>query len=478
MKLKNAFFASLLLSGMFSAQTISIDTTVPNNPTAANSIYEYWYWAYGIKVTGSGFAANSAIKFTSVDPQGALRSLSSATDANGNITFQFNGWTNTSPLGYYTLNVEDASGKTASGNYTVIKDPKHVITGTATPVEFKMSDFVSGSIVKVKNLVPYGQVKINVGDPASGGWELNKDEEMYADENGELDIDFNSNSRLFAPAGMVPLQPVEGNWTLSYNDWSGEGLKGSTKIRVLPNNPSTSSYCGVSATTTEPITSVTFSDISNASDPNASSSYENFLSKTGNVERGKTYKISVKGNTNGSWKVSTFTAFIDWNQNGTLDNENEIYRIGFVKGSTGMDTQVAELDIKVPDNAVEGNTRLRLLKVNSPSTFAMFWPTGACGNYTTGQVEDYTLNVKEALATGETSFNKVQFYPNPVKDILNISSTKKVNSISIYNVAGQLVKTARNTNTNTVDMSQLSAGAYVVKTDVEGKTETSKVIKK
>ncbi len=476
MKLKNAFFASLLLSGMLSAQTISIDTTVPGTTTAENSIWEYWYWAYGIKVTGTGFTANSNIKFTSVDPQGALRSLSSTTDASGNITFQFNGWTNTSPLGYYTLNVEDGSGKTASGNYTVIKAPYDVITGAADPAEFKMGDFALGTIVKVKNMTPYGQVKINVGDPASGGWELNKDEEMYADENGELDVEFNSNSRLFAPAGMVPLQPVEGNWSLSYNDWSGEGRKGSTKIRVLPNNPSTSSYCSVSATTSEPITSVTFADISNASDPNASSSYENFVSKVGNLERGKEYKITVKGNANGSWKVSTFTAFIDWNQNGTLDNANEIYRIGFVKGSTGMDDMSAELNIKVPDNAVVGNTRLRLLKVNSPSTFAMFWPTGACGNYTSGQVEDYTLNVKEALATNETSFNKVQIYPNPVKDVLTVSSNKKVNSISVYNTAGQLVKTVQ--NTNTVNMNSLSAGVYVVKTDVEGKAETSKVIKK
>jgi len=476
MKLKNAFFASLLLSGMLSAQTITIDTTVPSNPAPANSILEYWYWAYGIKVTGSGFASNSTIKFTSVDPQGALRSLSSTTDAGGNITFQFNGWTNTSPLGYYTLKAEDTSGKTATGNYTVIKDPKNIITGEATPTQFKMMDFGSGSTIKVKNLVPYGQVKINVGDPSSGAWELNKDEEMYADENGELDIELNSDSRLFAPAGMVPLQPVEGNWTLSYNDWSGEGLKGSTKIRVLPNIASTSSYCGVSATASEPITSVTFAGISNVSDPNSSSSYENYVSQVGTLERGKEYKITVKGNAMAAYKVSTFTAFIDWNQNGTLDNENEIYRIGFVKGSTGMDDMSAELTIKVPDNAVVGNTRLRLLKVNSPSTFAMFWPTGACGNYNNGQIEDYTLAVKEALATGETSFDKVQFYPNPVKDVLTVSSNRKVNSISVYNAAGQLVKTSQ--NANTVNMSNLSAGVYVVKTDVEGKTETSKVIKK
>lgn len=476
MKLKIAFFASLLLSAILPAQTISIDTTVPSHPAAENSILEYWYWAYGVKVTGSGFAANSTIKLTSVDPQGGLRSLSSTTDATGNMTFQFNGWTNVSPLGYYTLNAVDGSGGTASGNYTVIKDPKNVITGTASPAEFKMLDFDYGSRIAVKNLTPYGQVKINVANPASGAWELNKDEEMYADENGELTIEFNSDSKLFAPAGLVPLQPVEGNWTLSYNDWSGGGLKGSTKIRVLPNNLSTSSYCGVSATASEPITSVTFADISNTTDPNSTASYESFLSKVANLERGKEYKITVKGNTYGSFKASTFTAFIDWNRNGILDNENEIYRIGFVKGSTGMDTQFAELSIKVPADAVVGSTRLRILKVNSPSTFAMFWPTGACGTYTNGQVEDYSIVVKEALATGEVSLSKTQFYPNPVKDVLTVSSGKKVNSIFVYNAAGQLVKTSQ--DTDTIDMSLLPVGVYVIKTDVEGKTESSKVIKK
>ncbi|MBV6878355.1 hypothetical protein NG800_000675 [Epilithonimonas ginsengisoli] len=49
----------------------------------------------------------------------------------------------------------------------------------------------------------------------------------------------------------------------------------------------------------------------------------------------------------------------------------DVNRVGFVKGSTGMDDMSAELNIKVPDNAVIGNTRLRLLKVNSPSTFVI-----------------------------------------------------------------------------------------------------------
>ncbi|UFH31612.1 hypothetical protein LNP04_16820 [Chryseobacterium sp. C-71] len=44
----------MVSSGVLSAQTITTDTTVPGNPATENSILEYWYWAYGISITGSG----------------------------------------------------------------------------------------------------------------------------------------------------------------------------------------------------------------------------------------------------------------------------------------------------------------------------------------------------------------------------------------------------------------------------------------
>lgn len=74
--------------------------------------------------------------------------------------------------------------------------------------------------------------------------------------------------------------------------------------------------------------------------------------------------------------------------------------------------------------------------------------------------------------------NKVAFkyYPNPVKDILTLSSSEKVNSISIYNVAGQLIKS--NKDANTIDMSTLSTGIYLIKTNIGSEIQTFKVIKK
>ena len=57
-------------------------------------------------------------------------------------------------------------------------------------------------------------------------------------------------------------------------------------------------------------------------------------------------------------------------------------------------------------------------------------------------------------------------YPNPVKDILNIVADKPVHSIRIYNVYGTEV--AHATDTNSIDLSHLPAGVYMVR--VDGKT--------
>lgn len=71
---------------------------------------------------------------------------------------------------------------------------------------------------------------------------------------------------------------------------------------------------------------------------------------------------------------------------------------------------------------------------------------------------------------------KIQVYPNPVNDVLTVSSDKKVSNISVYNVGGQLIQQAN--NSNVINLTKLSSGVYFVKTVIEGKMEMTKVIKK
>ena len=88
--------------------------------------------------------------------------------------------------------------------------------------------------------------------------------------------------------------------------------------------------------------------------------------------------------------------------------------------------------------------------------------------------DEFTI---ETMAVNDVANkSKIQVYPNPVNDVLTVSSDKKVSNISVYNVGGQLLSEVN--NSNVINLTKLSLGVYFVKTVVEGKTEMTKVIKK
>ena len=124
------------------------------------------------------------------------------------------------------------------------------------------------------------------------------------------------------------------------------------------------------------------------------------------------------------------------------------------------------LDASAPDNskalasngknASDKNWKIVYYKDNSDITG--FTGTHQCGG---GTGIDETKD-SPALAV----------YPNPVKDVLNIATDKPVHSIRIYNVYGTEV--AQATDTDSIDLSHLPAGVYMVRAD--GKV--TRIIKK
>jgi len=75
----------------------------------------------------------------------------------------------------------------------------------------------------------------------------------------------------------------------------------------------------------------------------------------------------------------------------------------------------------------------------------------------------------------ESNFN---IFPNPVKDIVTISSEKsiEISSIQIYNLLGQLVQTVLNPS-NEIEVSNLKPGSYILKIISENGAETVKFLK-
>lgn len=87
---------------------------------------------------------------------------------------------------------------------------------------------------------------------------------------------------------------------------------------------------------------------------------------------------------------------------------------------------------------------------------------------------------EEYLSTTDLNAYQFSYYPNPVKDELNLNSQKKVQNIEIFNLAGQKVNQVKlNVTNGKVSTSNLSAGIYLFRATLEGgQVETFKIVKK
>lgn len=79
-----------------------------------------------------------------------------------------------------------------------------------------------------------------------------------------------------------------------------------------------------------------------------------------------------------------------------------------------------------------------------------------------------------------TKNSNVKVYPNPVNDVLSISFEQGISSVAIFNLLGQEVfSKSINANETTINVSNLAAGTYLVKVEIDtNDVKTIKVIKK
>ena len=168
--------------------------------------------------------------------------------------------------------------------------------------------------------------------------------------------------------------------------WGGVGGDGQIKITYT----SSINYCSPAFTTAiEPITNVTFAGINNTTSNivNGTPALESFCSTATVMQGSATNPISVKGNTDGNF-TNYVRAYFDWDQNGVFgNNANEIYDLGTIVNSTGIDAITLISNISVPLTATLGNTRMRIIKNFNA------YVTGPCSSQGYGQAEDYNVNV-------------------------------------------------------------------------------------
>lgn len=230
-----------------------------------------------------------------------------------------------------------------------------------------------------------------------------------------------------------------------------------------------SEYCQpvLDCTDGDLITNVTFSGIDNTTTCSPDG-YGDYTDQIAEVEVGNTYPISVT--VGDGWPFESVSVWIDYDNSGTFD-ENEFTYIG--TGTAGPVTG----EISIPEDVAAGLYRMRV-RVAAVGEASATWDMACDEDQGFGETGDYTVNVGEL---GISSINNASFtyYPNPVNEVLNFNTKKSIETISVFNMAGQQIMDGSKVSNGQVNVSSLTPGVYLFRVILEGgQVETFKIIKK
>lgn len=164
------------------------------------------------------------------------------------------------------------------------------------------------------------------------------------------------------------------------------------------------------------------------------------------------FKFTVTDNVNA---VVSISSIVTSSMNGTILNSAGT-AVGAAQNNSGNTLSFTRV-------LTPGDYFLKLTSTNPTNT-----------NYQT----PYQFNITTTLSTDDTSFESFVFYPNPVEDILYLDNIV-LSKASIYSVLGQLIETKsfENATSNTLDLSSLESGIYLIVLENDSQQKTIKVVK-
>lgn len=164
------------------------------------------------------------------------------------------------------------------------------------------------------------------------------------------------------------------------------------------------------------------------------------------------YKFTVADNVNAAVSVSSI---VTTSMNGTILNSAGT-AIGAAQNNSGS-------SLSFTRTLTPGDYFLKLTSTNPTNT-----------NYQT----PYQFNITTTLSADIANFESFVFYQNPVKDILHLDNIS-LSKVRVYSILGQLIdtKSFENSTSNTLDLSSLESGIYLIVLETDSQQKTIKVIK-
>ncbi len=179
-----------------------------------------------------------------------------------------------------------------------------------------------------------------------------------------------------------------------------------------------------------------------------------------------------------------------WTETATLDKSFNLKFSNFLSDNTGEFNAIQFSTTNVSNPALSNPNPGTWISLDMPlsawiagngnglarNNIAQFIVTSNLGTVYFDNVYIYRA---ATLGTANFETSNVKIYPNPVTSALTIQANSAIDTVSVYNLLGQeVISNSPNSNNTTVDFSNLQKGTYLVKTTSEGKTDTSKVLKK
>ena len=107
-----------------------------------------------------------------------------------------------------------------------------------------------------------------------------------------------------------------------------------------------------------------------------------------------------------------------------------------------------------------------------------YYATQSVNSCESRMTQSFRLVIVVNLGTDDFGKNSFNFYPNPTSDILNLTSSLSDVKLYIFNTLSQKMETRiLNAGSNTIDLSNFTAGIYLFQLSLEGKSKTYKVVK-
>lgn len=132
-----------------------------------------------------------------------------------------------------------------------------------------------------------------------------------------------------------------------------------------------------------------------------------------------------------------------------------------------------------------GDNTAKDISVSIPASFAGKTTGIGIRHYDTSDeyeiyADDFEVSYTTSLSTQEKTLEIVKAFPNPVKDILTIKTPEAIDNIAVINQLGQkvLVLDKNNIFNNSVDLSALSKGLYIIQVQANNKSNTITILKK